>query len=169
MSVKPPLDCRQAALFTFVDKYYIRHLCCSGVIWCMKCYSQMWCYRQNVIHRCGVIDKYVVLLGGSGSLQVFFIVSLYLCCRWISNFQVRECWDQNNLLNRSHCCVCSKPGPSFSHVICRCRLIYTHHQCFFFTSIRNPFLSWHLFNMINCRQMYYLICYASHEYIMDHV
>ena len=167
MSVKPPLDCRQAALFTFVDKYYIRHLCCSGVIWCMKCYSQMWCYRQNVIHRCGVIDKYVihrcgvidkmlftdvvlstkcysqmwcyrqnvihrcgvidkyvVLLGGSGSLQVFFIVSLYLCCRWISNFQVRECWDQNNLLNRSHCCVCSKPGPSFSHVICRCRLIY---------------------------------------------
>jgi hypothetical protein len=57
MSVKPPLDCRQAALFTFVDKYYIR---ASLLFWCYlvhemlftdvvlstKCYSQMWCYRQ---------------------------------------------------------------------------------------------------------------------------
>ena len=79
MSVKPPLDCRQAALFTFVDKYYIRasllFWCylvhemlftdvvlstkCYSQMWCYRqvCYSQMWCYRQNVIHRCGVIDK----------------------------------------------------------------------------------------------------------------
>jgi len=47
------------------------------------------------------------------NMRCFFIICLYLYCRWRSNHQEREGWDLINWLNPATFCTCPKPRPEF--------------------------------------------------------
>ena len=73
----------------FTDVVLSTSMLFTDVVLSTKCYSQMWCYRQNVIHRCGVIDKMLftdVVLSTSmlscwveADLCRFFLSLVYIC------------------------------------------------------------------------------------------